>query len=137
MRNRSKNGRFDFDPGAIFFGARARSYRTRLDIVPNEPSAEPAWRDLRHHSEPTTRQRTRHRGKVDVVGNTQVLEALSNAPLALTRLPVQLLRSERLHEGIRALVGGIELGNQTNAPGGRFSVSVHGRLFPFLFPFPF
>jgi hypothetical protein len=86
-----ENGRFDLCAGRNLFRRPGPSRAGRgLDIVANEPSAEPARRDLRNHSERTSRQRTRHRRKVHLVGDTQVLETLSDAPLVSTRLPVQL-----------------------------------------------
>src|SRR6185503_17233663 len=72
--------------------------------------------------------RVRYRWKVHVISGAQVLEALADTPQVWTRLPIQLLRRERLRECHRARVGVMELGNQTNAPGGRCLVERRGHV---------
>ena len=89
----------------------------RFDVVANKPLGEPPRRDVLNHGEWTFHQRIGYRAKVHLVGNMQVFKALTDAPLAWTRLPVKLLWSQRLRDRRRALVGGVEYGNQTDAPG--------------------
>ena len=87
-----------------------------LDEASNEPAAEPARRDALNLSTPTIHQRASHRCHVLFVGDTEVLEALANAPHTWSRRPVELPLSERHRERDCALVGGVELGSQTATP---------------------
>ena len=90
-------------------GADPFRFGRRFDEVVNEPAAKPARRDFLNHGGLTTFQRTRHRSQVHFVGDTQVFEALSDAPFAWSRCPVKLAWRERLRERGRAVVGGVEL----------------------------
>ncbi len=109
---------------------RRASFRSgrRFDVVANEPLAEPTWCDVLNHSEWMTNQRARYRRAVHLVGDVQVFEALANAPLARPRRPVELLWRQRLGERGCAFVGGVELGNQTQAPGRRYFVKLRGHV---------
>ena len=100
----------------------------RFDVVANEPLAEPSWGDVLNHGVWATHQRIRNRSKVHLVRVVQVFKALADAPLAWTWLPVKLVWSERLRQSGRARVGGVELGRQTETPGGRCFVNVRGHV---------
>ena len=67
-------------------------------------------------------------GLIFLGADVQVFETLTNAPHAWCGRPVQLPWSERLRERSRALIGGVELGNQTEAPGGRCLVKLLGHV---------
>src|SRR6266496_296356 len=112
-----ENGRIDLCARPDLPGCAGSSRFGRgFDVVANEPAAEPARLDVLNPRELSTHQRIRDRLQVFPVGEVQVFEALANAPHARSRSPVELPRSKRFRERGRALVGGIELGNQTDAP---------------------
>ena len=114
-----ENVLFDFCGGSdLLWCMDLFQFRRWCDEAANEPTAEPPRRDLAHHRGLTIRQRGRHRRHIFFVGDAEMVEALANAPRTWTRRPVQLLERQRLRESDRALVGGIELGNQTVGPAG-------------------
>ncbi len=63
-----------------------------------------------------------------ILDEVQVFKALANAPFVWTALPVELLRRQRLGECDGMVVGGVELGNQTQPPGGRYFVRLDGHV---------
>ena len=62
-------------------------------------------------------ERRRNRREVLLVAETQMIQALSNAPLRGSAAPVELMRGERPRERGRARVRSVELSDQASAPG--------------------
>src|SRR4029077_14734260 len=120
-----QNRRFDLQAGPDL-PRRAGPFRfgRGLDVVANEPAAEPAWCDLLNDDGLTTLQRSRHRSQIHLISDVQVLKTLADAPFVWATPPVDLLWRQRLGERDRAVVGGVELGSQTQAPGGRYFVKL-------------
>src|SRR5437764_3461308 len=90
-----------------------------FDDRANEPATEPSRRDLRNEAGTPSFQRPRHRPQVHLIRNRKVLKALAHTPLGGTASPVELVGSEAMRDRGRALIGRIELGIQTEQPGGR------------------
>src|ERR1700693_3429956 len=123
-----QNGRFDLWAGPdLPRRADPFHFGRWLDVVANEPAAEPAGCDFLNNGWVTTLQRSRHRSQVHLVSDIQVFKALANAPFVWTKPPVELLWRQCLGERDCTVVGRVELGNQTQAPGWRhFKLCGHG-----------
>jgi len=124
-----QNGRFDLLAGPdLPRRADPFHFGRGLDVVANEPAAEPAWCDLLNDDGLTTLQRSRNRSQIHLVSDVKVFKALTNAPFVWATPPVELLWRQRLGERDCTVVGGVELGNQAQAPGGRYFVKLGGHV---------
>src|SRR5262249_46296707 len=110
----------ELDPGSsrldLLWRARPSRRGRGLDVLVDEPPAEPARRDLLNHSTAAAGQRCRDRLHVHFVSHREVLETLPDAPHAGLRLPIQLIARERSAERACPLVSGVELRDQTRGP---------------------
>src|SRR4051794_31953081 len=67
---------------------RSSFLRARLDECADEPAAEPAWRDLLHWPRWSSGQCLEDRRHVGLVRQTEMLDALPDAPHIMSRLPI-------------------------------------------------
>src|SRR4051812_25348145 len=97
---------------------RATSLRARLDVGADEPATEPAWRDLLHWSCGSSGQCLQNRRHIHLVRETEMLEALANAPYIESRLPIELSCCQPL-ESDCLRVGGVQVGRESARPSRR------------------
>jgi len=102
--------------GDLLGSASTPRCRRRLNVIPDEPPAEPSWRDLLDRARRASRQGVRDRLDICLVRHGQVLEALTDAPLVRARFPVDLIWRKRLRQLHRACAGLVELGHEPDAP---------------------
>jgi len=89
-----------------------------LDVVAEEPAAEPADDDGVDRLRRPALERFEHRGDVDLVAEAEVLEALTDAPAAVGGLPVQVVAGKSFGEASGAGVGAVELAEDLAGPVG-------------------
>src|SRR3954467_4600122 len=97
---------------------RATSLRARLDVGADEPATEPAWGDLLHWSCGSGDQCLENRRHIHLVRETEMLEALANAPYIESRLPIELSCCQPL-ESDCLRVGGVQVGREPAGPSWR------------------
>ena len=92
------------------------SIRRRLHKILQEPPAHPAWPDFVHRRIRFPFQRCRHRRQIPFIRDTQMLQALPDAPRARRRLPVQLLLAQSRHQRLHRLIVPAQLKRQPRRP---------------------